>query len=123
MPRSKSVEKELLWREILNRQVDSGLSVRQFCLTHAVSLQSFYAWRRRLRTPLDAGTTATKATAAPLESRRLFVPLQVLDTTSRLEIIHPSGCRIQVSGEVDMITLQRVFEALGAAELAEGATR
>ena len=123
MPRRKSAERELLWREILSRQVDSGLSVRQFCLTQSVSLPSFYAWRRRLRTPLDDGTRANRTAVASPDSRRLFVPLHVLDTAARLEIIHPSGCRIQVTGEVDVVALKRVIEALGVTELKEGAAR
>ena len=123
MPRRKSAEKELRWQEILKQQVDSGLSIRQFCLTRSVSLPSFYAWRRRLREPLDDDATTRKATVAPLDNRRLFVPLQVLDHTARLGIIHPSGCRMELTGEVDVVALRLVIETLDAAEHREGATR
>ena len=58
-----------------------------------------------------------------MDNRRLFVPLQVLDHTARLEIIHPSGCRIQLTGEVDVAALRLVIETLDAAEHREGATR
>ena len=121
MPRRKSAEKELRWREILKQQIQSGLSVRQFCLTRSVSLPSFYAWRRRLQMATDDGATAAKPRLDPRDSQRLFVPLQVLDTAARLEILHPSGCRIQVTGEVDVLALRRVIEALGVTELGEGA--
>lgn len=123
MPRRKSAEKELRWREILKQQIQSGLSVRQFCLTRSVSLPSFYAWRRRLQMATDDGATAAKPRLDPRDSQRLFVPLQVLDTAARLEILHPSGCRIQVTGEVDVLALRRVIEALGVTELGEGAAR
>ena len=123
MTRRMNVEKELRWREIFKQQVDSGLSVRQFCATQSVSMPSFYAWRRRLQTPLDDGPTAAKTTVPSPDVQRHFVPLQVLDSAARLEIVHPSGCRIQVTGEVDVVTLRRVIETLDVTGFGEGAAR
>jgi transposase-like protein len=44
----KNAEKELRWREILERYADSGVSVREFCVSEGVSEPSFYAWRKKL---------------------------------------------------------------------------
>lgn len=46
--------KETWWREILGRQVASGLSVRAFCRQEGIGEASFYYWRRAIRTR-DAG--------------------------------------------------------------------
>ena len=37
------------WREMLDRQRASGLSVAAFCRRHGVCAASLYAWKRRLR--------------------------------------------------------------------------
>jgi transposase-like protein len=76
MSRKKSVEKELVWREIVKRQAEGGLSVRKFCAGEGISEPLLYAWRRKLR-------QRSSDTAQPRESKRrvdepgngrLFVP-------------------------------------------------
>ena len=42
MARRTRSEKELYWREMVNRQAVSGLSVRQFCSKERISEPSFY---------------------------------------------------------------------------------
>ena len=42
------MERERAWREVMDRQRLSGLSVRGFCQRELVSEASFYAWRREL---------------------------------------------------------------------------
>lgn len=107
----KNAEKELRWREMLKRHADSGVSVREFCASEGVSEPSFYAWRKKLGMRKDGN-----ARARPARDRfgngRLFVPLQVLDTAATLEIIHPLGYRIQVTGDVNPVTLRQVIEVL-----------
>jgi hypothetical protein len=108
----KDTEKESLWREILKRQAGSHVSVRQFCRTEGVSEPSFYAWRKKLGTrENDAAPPATRRKDRS-DNGQLFVPLQVLDTAAILEIIHPLGYRIQVTGQVDSVALRRVIQTL-----------
>ena len=42
-------QREAWWREQVERQAASGLSVRRFCQEGGLSEASFYAWRRTLR--------------------------------------------------------------------------
>ena len=114
MARRKNREKESHWREILKRQASSDVSVRHFCAAEGVSEPSFYAWRKKLRTRDSERTQASLATRCKGKSdnERLFVPLKVLGTAQTLEIIHPLGCRIHVTGDVDSVALRRVIEAL-----------
>lgn len=49
MVRRKNGETERPWRDLVQRQAASGLSVRQFCEQQQILQRSFYAWRRRLR--------------------------------------------------------------------------
>jgi len=107
-------ETELRWREIVKRQAGSGISVREFCVTEGVSAPSFYAWRKKLRERKNDGSRpprARRSKDAP-DKGRMFVPLKLLDAAATLEIIHPLGYRVQVSGEVNPVTLRQVIETL-----------
>ena len=108
----KSAEKALRWREIMIRQADSGVSIRKFCAPAGVSVPSFYAWRKKFRESTKDGRPS--AGVSPLSSGNgpLFVPVKLLDKASALEIFHPLGYRIQLTGEVDPIALRHVIETL-----------
>ena len=114
MAGKKNAEKELRWSEILKRQAGSGVSVRQFCVTEGVSEPSFYAWRKKLGTRNNGGARGQTGRRGRdrSDNGRLFLPLQVVDTAAALEIIHPLGYRIQVSGEVSPVVLRQVIELL-----------
>jgi transposase len=109
----KSVEKASRWREILGRQADSGVSIRRFCAREGVSEPSFYAWRKRLREPVKNGRQpAVASRRQQSDDGPLFVPVKVLDNAPALEIIHPLGYRIQLTGEVDPVALRHVIQTL-----------
>lgn len=113
MAGKKSSEKQLYWQEIIGRQADSGLSVRQFCATERVSEPSFYAWRRKLGKPKrsrERSRTSTPRRRAPQNGG--FIPLELLETSGVVEVLHPLGYRIRVTGEVHVAHLQRVLDVL-----------
>lgn len=103
------------WREIFERQAGSGVSVRRFCAAEGISKASFYAWRKRLGTHTSNARHAGRK-ASPAEetadNARLFIPLQLLDTVSTLEIVHPLGYRIHVTGDVNPVALRHVIQTL-----------
>jgi len=50
MPSSEQqAAKRAWWREVVERQAGSGLSVRAFCRQESIREPSFYFWRRALR--------------------------------------------------------------------------
>jgi hypothetical protein len=109
----KSAEKASRWREILRRQANSGVSIRRFCAREGLSEPSFYAWRKRLREPVKNGREPLVASRwQQSDDGPLFVPVKLLDNAPALEIIHPLGYRIQLTGEVDPIALRHVIESL-----------
>jgi hypothetical protein len=115
MTRNMNGAKEKHWRGIVDRQAGSGLSVRRFCASEGISEPSFYAWRKKLRWPKGNDTRTPRTTRHREEtpdSTRLFVPLQLLDTATTMEIVHPLGYRIQLTGDVNPVALRRVIEAL-----------
>jgi hypothetical protein len=115
MVRKKNGAVEARWRDILERQAGSGMSVRGFCAAEGISEPSFYAWRKRLRTRNVNGTRAVRNERRRDETANdasLFIPFTVLDTAGMLEIVHPLGYRIQVTGDVNPVALRHVIETL-----------
>lgn len=115
MATKKNGETESRWREILERQAGSPLSVRGFCAAEGISEPSFYAWRKRLRTRKEKSMGTVRKGARreqASENAQLFIPLQLLGAASTLEIVHPLGYRIQVNGDVNPVALRHVIETL-----------
>lgn len=114
MARKKSAERELHWREILDRQAASGLSIGAFCREARISQPSFYAWRKKLRERENDGAQGRASMRRQEEpgTGPAFIPLKLRDSASSLEVIHPLGYRVRVSGEVNIRALRQVLDAL-----------
>jgi hypothetical protein len=114
MAGKKKSTKELYWLELVARQADSGLSIRQFCAEVGVSEPSFYAWRRKLRGRRN-GPGRIRTSGEPTEQPSIdgeFIPLTLIDASGELELIHPRGYRIRLTGEVNATSLQGVLDVL-----------
>jgi hypothetical protein len=114
MASKQSSEKQLYWQEMIDRQAGSGLSVRQFCVAERVSEASFYAWRRKLgkaKGVVKRSRTSNRRPSGP-RSGREFIPLKLLESSGAVEVVHPLGYRIRVTGEVHARDLQRVLDVL-----------
>ena len=68
-----------LWRQRFLRFERSGLSTVVFCAQESVSPLSFYAWRQRLRQPLDQAATSS---AVPSAEFARLVPVRVLEAAA-----------------------------------------
>ena len=116
MARQQNGKTEARWRGILERQAVSGLSIRGFCTAEGIGEPSFYAWRKRLRSRQAIGAQTVPKEAcreqAGGDTGRLFVPLKLLNAVSTLEIVHPLGYRIHLTGDVNPVALRRVIETL-----------
>ena len=114
MARKTRSEKELHWRELVNRQSGSGLSVRQFCAKQRISEPSFYAWRKRLQGRNgETGRPGDVHRQLEVPDRgRGFIPVKVRDAAGGLEVIHPFGCRVRVTDEGHLAMLRQVLDLL-----------
>lgn len=112
----KNAQKASHWRDIVKRQAASGLSVRRFCLEQDLSEASFYGWRKRLarqeQDAVEGSSQSTTSSSANSASGGGFIPLTVGHCAAALEIVHPLGYRVCVTGQVDNVTLQQVFDVL-----------
>ena len=110
----KNAEKALHWRDRLDRHAVSGLSIREFCAQEGISQPSFYAWRKRLRDRVDDDRDAGKSRRRMLAAGdvRDFIHLELRDLTSALDVIHPLGYQVRISGEVNSAALRQVLDVL-----------
>ncbi len=94
------------WRDLLERQRASGLSVAAFCRRDGVAASSFFAWKRKLgfvpATP--AFVEATVAGTLPPPTR----------SPSRIEVRLRGGRRVRVGRGFDRDLLAEVVAALEA---------
>ena len=114
MAGKKTTERQLNWQDVIKRQAESGLSVRQFCTKEQVSEPSFYAWRRKLveARPDGKRTVMSSRRVSTPKDGQDFIPLKLIETVSAMEVVHPRGYRIRVTGEVNVTDLQRVLDVL-----------
>lgn len=98
------------WRALLAEKETSKESVAEFCGRHGVPVHQFYWWRGRLA--VGSGVTSSSKQSVPSS----FVPVRLSLTQSMIEVIHPSGCMVRISGSVDSAALRSVLEALRTGE-------
>jgi len=87
----------------LSRWRASGVSCDQFARKHRLSSSTLYRWAQR------QGGGATDGAAG-------FAEVRVVGAVSvaALEVAHPSGCVVRVSGAVDPAQLSAVLRVLSS---------
>ena len=125
--------KERFWRDALQRQKASGLSIREFCARHKLIETAFYSWRSEIRRR-DGESAASPAPVSRVPARKRgestarvrakktrsaverpkFLPVAVTGMVagSPVEIALPSGVVLRVSRECDRRTLRTVLAAV-----------
>lgn len=80
---------ESTWRELLERQGQSGLPVKAFCEREGIKAASFYVWRSRLQREVRDESAPTRAPrkARPEKPAGEFIDLGALSSSrSRFEV-------------------------------------
>jgi hypothetical protein len=110
-PRSRVFTREV-WAERLARFSDSGLTVAQFCALEAVSVPSFYAWRRRLAAEGQTGATPPDAAA---ERGARLLPVRLPPPAAAVELVLPAGVLLRLPPGCDPAWVRSLVAALGEA--------
>jgi len=90
MARPKDPNLERTWRQRLQRQSTSGLSISAFCAQEGVSSTSFQTWKRRL----------AARSLPPRPQPPLFVPLHLDLEPPQAAQPHPHGVEIELPHQV-----------------------
>lgn len=88
------------WAELISQQEQSGLTVHAFCEQHGVTEASFYGWRKQLRGTAPVGFALVEAKGSGLKPG------------SAVELVLPTGERVQISAGTDAATLRMVLGVL-----------
>lgn len=126
----RDLERERAWRAAVDRQRQSGLSVRGFCQRELVSEASFYAWRRELRRrdresasgqPLNresrVGPTASRSSVAKrTPTPAAFLPVLMESNSAHvarvLEVICADGSRVRAWSGCEVELLQAALSVV-----------
>lgn len=106
--RSRAATREL-WLDRLARFPASGLTVAQFCASEAVSLPSFYFWKRRLAAEKQAVTP--QQPSADRGPRLLPVKLQ--PAAPAVELVLTNGAILRLPTGCDLTWVRSLLAALG----------
>ncbi len=112
---ARSAAKEACWRERLQSQAGSEISVRAFCRREGLSEPSFYSWRRELdkRDRQRSAQSAAGAAHSAAAGSAGLVAVDVIGVLGEatLEIAIAGGVVIRLREEASAETLQRVLAA------------
>ena len=118
MPRTPALDREAFWRKLIAQQASSHLTVAELCQQAGVSPASFYAWRQRLKSPVDGASMQSSLVPVrvvadqPGGTGEITVELgDNLSQTVAIRVCIPAGC--------DEASIRRVLCAVMSAR-AEG---
>ena len=95
MQKTRRGRDEQTWRDLVERQAQSGLSVKAFCQHEGLKAWSLYRWRSRLRARNERPDTAGRASAPPGSGPGSFIDLGALESDhARCEV------RIELGGGI-----------------------
>lgn len=105
------------FHKLLERQKESGLSVRGFCSNEGIAPSSFYYWLKKLRNeengkrfiPLVVRSAGTSIN--PFLKSELSEDQKVNGTL--LEITYPNGITLRVKNDLDLVHLRTLVLLLG----------
>lgn len=111
-----------LWRDRVERQRRSGLSILEYCRREGFSAGSFYAWKRRLHASRSTAERKSKKrgeqrTSHGQSPRGGFVQFP-LTVDSAIEVRFADGTTVSVSAEKLAVTLKtlQALQGEGAAD-------
>ena len=103
-PRSRAATREL-WLERLARFPAAGLTVAQFCAIEAVSVPTFYFWKRRLAS--EAPSPHCARADLPL------LPVRLPPASPAVELVLTTGAILRLPPGCDLAWVRSLVAALG----------
>jgi transposase len=105
--RSRAFTREV-WVDRLTRFPLSGLTPAQFCAIEAVSLPSFYSWKRRL-----AADAAAPQPTQGVDLGPRLLPVRLQQPAAAVEVVLPTGAVLRLPPGCDTAWVRSLVTALG----------
>lgn len=134
MTKKANSERRQFWRELIGRQRTSGLNIARFCEQAGVAQNSFYVWKRRLKSDQSIrdgaiqqgrsiGSTRSKRPKNTATGARSLVSVRLVadpvkhpaSTAGAIEVAWPGGVVLRVPSGCNPDTLRDVFHLLTSA--------
>lgn len=96
-------ERSAYWRNLISKQIESGLTAAAFCREHQINPGRFYHWRRRLQYEASDNT--------PIGAFVELVPYQN-NPSAGVHIRLGNGLRIEVDRGFDPATLKATIHTI-----------
>jgi transposase-like protein len=118
--KQRDVEKEVFWRDALQRHVASGLSVRAFCRQEQLAESALYAWRRTIAArdgQVPSGKLKPTKSHPPRPAPAAFVPAVVTNLPAHeasIVLEFAGGRVLRLPASVSMDQLAGLLHALEA---------
>jgi len=122
MARTRDIQLHTLWRERVDRQVRSGLSIAQFCARERLPAKLFYAWKSRLRLREFADHRSALPTPAAFLPVTVRVAERIPHAPRPIEADLPNGVRLRIPTSSARLAC-RVIGALAEARAKPGGSR
>lgn len=89
------------WANILEKQQQNGLSIKQFCLNNNISYQTFYYWSKKLNQP-----------EPETQVQPIVVTELVESCTSCVVLTFNNGVRAELPTNLNSLQIKHWIEAL-----------
>lgn len=101
------------WQQVIDRQQQSGLSIKAFCTQQNISAASFYQWKSKLQ-------ARQLIAATRLGGGNRLLPVEVIQTGNEqmpqaarsLQIITPSGYCIRLDSQLSIEQLSSLLSMM-----------
>ena len=108
--RSRAATRQV-WLDRLTRFPLSELTPAQFCAIEAVSLPSFYSWKRRFAAEALASASGLDKTQ---DLRPRLLPVRVQPHDANLELVLNNGLVLRIGPRCDLDLVRSLVHTLGA---------
>ena len=100
------------WAQVIQARLDSGQSIKDFCLAAEISRNAYFYWQRRLRNAACAELKKTEDPRTLVPNGWVQIaPPQPQQMKAMLDI-EISGCRVTADADTDPELLKKVCRLL-----------
>jgi SOS-response transcriptional repressor LexA len=108
---------ESKFNTLMNRQQESGLSIKEFCSNEGIAPSSFYYWKKKLRKnpPLNGFIPLVVKSSRPATQRYIKNQQTALSSQEQtsddtlLEVVYPNGAFVRIKKDIDLSRLRALI--------------
>ncbi len=120
-PTQSEPNREAFWRSTIQKRLQSGLSIREFCRQQKLSTSIFHRWKRKIATQdgQHLNTKPNKKTVSKqnknITPKPTFIPVAIDPAPMlqpQIEILYASGTTVRIASGCDEKTISIILKAM-----------